>query len=48
MVISLVAGIAVPVIIIGLPIYTGRKVLVLGSLQSCSVLRLTAPGLRGM
>lgn len=32
MVISLVAGIAVPVIIIGLPIYTGRKVLVLGSL----------------
>ncbi|NXC40249.1 RN19A ligase, partial [Penelope pileata] len=31
MVISLVAGIAVPVIIIGLPIYTGRKVLALES-----------------
>lgn len=46
MVISLVAGIAVPVIIIGLPIYTGRKVLVLGSLYSRSALSLTAPGLR--
>lgn len=46
MVISIVAGIAVPVITIGLPIYMGRKVLALGFPRSCSLLSLAAHGQR--
>lgn len=46
MVISIVAGIAVPVITIGLPIYMGRKVLALGFPWSCSLLSLAAHGQR--
>lgn len=45
-VISIVAGIAVPVITIGLPIYMGRKVLALGFPWSCSLLSLAAHGQR--
>lgn len=34
-VISLIAGIAIPVIIVGIPIYMGRKVQALGTHSSC-------------